>query len=177
MKRALCSLLLFLSTAAINHVHASYMLPYPSYMPGNKLYQLSRILDKVKLYWSYGSIAKAKVYMNLSDKYLVEAKTLFEYKQYLLGADALKRSNSAFEQIPIYIQIGRSERKEMSGVITQIIEGVVVHTQLLAQMEKEVPQEFLWTPEKTGSTNLPLSEYIKAAIKIRQSVVEMIKPI
>lgn len=177
MKRVICCLLLFLFTATIHQVHASYMLPYPSYMPGNKLYRLSRILDRVKLSWSWGSIAKAKAYMSVSDKYLVEAKTLFEYKQYLLGADALKRSNTAFEQVPIHIHRGRSERKDMSGVVTQVIESMAVHTQILSDMEKEVPREFVWTPEKTSATNLRLSEYIKGAIKIRQSVVETINPI
>lgn len=177
MKRVICCLLLFFFTAALRQVFASYVLPYPSYMPGNKLYRLSRIVDRLKLSWSWGSIAQTKAYMSLSDKYLVEAKTLFAYKQYLLGADALKRSNTAYEQVPIYIQRGRSERKDMSSVVTQVRESVVVHTEFLSQMEKEVPREFVWTPEKTSATSLPLSEYIKGAIKIRQSVLEAIEPI
>ena len=177
MKRVIFCLLLFLCTAATRNAYASYMLPYPSFMPGNKLYRLSRISDTLKLRWSFGSIARAKAYMSVSDKYLVEAKTLFEYQQYLLGADALKRSNSAFEQIPIYIQQGRNERKDMSGIIILLTEEVVVHEKILSQMAKEVPQEFLWTPEKTSATHLSLFQYIEGAIKIRQSIVNIIAPI
>lgn len=177
MKRVIFCLLLFLFTASAHNAYASYMLPYPSFMPGNKLYRLTRVADKIKVYWSFGSIARAKAYMSLSDKYLVEAKTLFEYQQYLLGADALKRSNSAFEQIPIYIQQGRSERKDMSGIVTQLKEEVVVHEKMLSQMAKDTPQEFLWTPEKTNATNLSLLQYIEGAIKIRQSIVHIIAPI
>ncbi len=172
MKRVLCSILLFLLIASTGRVYASYMLPYPSYMPGNTLYRLSRVLDKVKVYWSFGSIAQAKTYMSLSDKYLVEAKTLFEYQQYLLGADALMRSNIAYEQIPIYIQQGRNERKDMSGVIDMLTAQNVVHNSVLSQMAQDVPKEFLWTPEKTNATKLPLFESITGAIHIRQSIVD-----
>ena len=177
MKCVVCCLLLFLLTATFAPVSASYMLPYPSYMPGNTLYRLSRMSDALKLRWSFGSIARAKAYMSLSDKYLVEAKILFEYQQYLLGANALARSNSAFEQIPIYIQRGTSERKDMSEVIALLSEEVVIHNKTLTQMATVVPREFLWTPEKTNATNLSLLQYIEGAIKIRQSILSVIAPI
>ena len=177
MKRVLCSMVLFLLLANVGQVHASYMLPYPSYMPGNTLYRLSRVLDRVKVHWSFGSIAQAKTYMSLSDKYLVEAKTLFEYQQYLLGADALMRSNIAYEQIPIYIQQGRNERKDMSGVMDMLIAQNMVHKGVLSQMAQDVPKEFLWTPEKTSATKLPLFESITGAMYIRQSIVDKLVPI
>lgn len=174
MKFLVC-LLGILLLASIHQVHAAYVLPYPSYMPGNKIYKISRIIDRVKLVWSFGSIAQSKAHMSLSDKYLVEAKTLFEYKQYLLGVDALLRSNKEFEQLPLFIHRGSSERKDMSAIIIMLREEGEVHTQILSGMADIAPKEFLWNPEKSAATKLSLHELIDGAKKTRKSVIDAIR--
>ena len=77
-----------------------YVLPYPSYMPGNPMYKIRQILERAQEYWYFGDMAKVKYHLKMADKYLVEAKTLFEYKQYLLAVDALQRSNQQFQPLP-----------------------------------------------------------------------------
>src|SRR5260221_10615939 len=84
-------------------VRAEYVLPYPSFMPGNKIYRVTRVIDKLKKYWYWGNISQIKYHLGLADKYLVEAKTLMEYNQFLLAADALRRSDDEFAQLPTYI--------------------------------------------------------------------------
>lgn len=96
-------LIIFICFLTVPSVRADYVLPYPSVMPGNKLYRITRIVDQLKKYWYFGNIAQIKYHLGLSDKYLVEAKTLFEYKQYLLATDALKRSSDQFSQIHQYV--------------------------------------------------------------------------
>ncbi len=131
-------------------VRAEYVLPYPSFMPGNKLYRLTRIIDKLKNYWYFGEIAQAKYHRGLSDKYLVEAKTLFEYKQYLLGGDALRRSDEEFAKTP------------------KNPEAAQKHIEILTGLLSIVPDSFTWTPEKAGSTELPLKDLLEASIRLRQ---------
>lgn len=144
----LMSLFLFASS-----VRADYVLPYPSYMPGNKLYKLTRIIDQLKKYWYFGDIAQEKYHLQLTDKYLVEAKTLFEYKQYLLGADALSRSDQQFRQLP-------------KNSLTH--EAAVKHGEVLSQLLTIVPDEFNWSPEKSASTTLHLKDLLTASIEIRR---------
>ena len=91
MKRLIFLLILFV--AFPSSVFADYTLPYPSYMPGNKLYKASRLFDELQKYWHWGNIASVKYRLKIADKYLVEAKVLFEYKQYVLALDALERSD------------------------------------------------------------------------------------
>src|SRR5450759_5012191 len=89
----------FLLSLVFSHsslVYADYVLPYPSYMPGSSLYKVSRVVDLLKFYWSWGNIAQIKYHLALSDKYLIEAKTLMEYKQFLLGTDDLRRYDKEF---------------------------------------------------------------------------------
>ena len=117
-----CLLLIVFCSFVIPAVRADYVLPYPSYMPGNKLYKVGRVIDTHKRFWYFGSIAQTKYHLGLSDKYLVEAKTLFEYKQYMLGADALIRSNNEFNEIPHYI----AKAKE-SGIDVTLLKATILY--------------------------------------------------
>lgn len=161
-------LTLIFSTPSL--VFSEYVLPYPSAMPGNKVYKISRIADQLKKYWSFGSIAKTKYVMNMSDKYLVEAKTLFEYKQYLLAFDALNRSDNEIIKLPDLIGRGISEKKNMSIVVSTIKEQMNVHERLLAKLQTEMPLEFTWRPEKVSPTELSIYDRLMKSIKLRQDI-------
>jgi hypothetical protein len=144
-------------------VRAEYMLPYPSYMPGNKLYTVSRIIDSFNSFWYFGNIAQIKYYLGLSDKYLVEAKTLMEYKQYLLASDALKRSDIQFTQLPEYFRKAEEKRID-TGQLKQLVQDSF-------SKHKEVEASFTWTPEKERPTELPLRQMIDDSIKEKESIV------
>lgn len=156
-------------------IQAAHILPYPSYMPGNKLYKVSRILDVVKNYWYFGSIAQIKYQLALSDKYLVEAKTLFEYKQYLLGVDALKRSTKEFQEMPIHVKQGQLEKKDMSLQISSISESAQAHKNVLLSMKEASPDVYHWTPEKDDPTNLNLHNEIDRGITTVMSVTDEVR--
>ena len=157
-----------LSISFVSRVSASYVLPYPSYMPGNKLYGVSRIADRMKSYWYWGDIGKVQYHMNLADKYLVEAKTLLEYKQYLLGIDALARSNSEFLHISGNLQSAKQNGKDVSMLSTAVVAESEVHHDTLAGLRMDVPEIFVWEPEKSEASMLKLHELLNQAITIRQ---------
>jgi len=141
-------------------------------MPGNKIYKVSRILDTVKNWWSFGDIAQVKYHMSLSDKYLVEAKTLFEYNQYLLGVDALKRSDSEFIQIPSHIKQGEKNGKVMKVWKRTLSDAAKVHMDVLDKLILICPNEFQWSPEKDSPTMLPLHELLYKSIGIRSTILQ-----
>lgn len=140
------------------YVRAEYVLPYPSYMPGNKLYRFSRLIDRIRQPFYFGNISSYKYHLSLADKYLVEAKTLFEYKQYLLATDALARSDAEF---------AIAKRKVIRNFVTQFQEASRAHQVVLNRLQKELPEQFLWTPEKDNPTSLPLKDLINTSITIR----------
>ena len=150
---------------------ADYVLPYPSYMPGNKVYRISRIVDQLKKYWYFGNIAQLKYHLGLSDKYLVEAKTLMEYNQYLLATDALARSDKEFLQIPAYIQAAKKENVDTADLINMIKEAANKHTEVLSILKDSVPSQFMWTPEKARPTELNLKELLTSSEEIRSKTV------
>jgi len=151
-------------------IHAAYVLPYPSYMPGNKLYRISRFTDVVKQYWYWGNIASLRYHLSLADKYLVEAKTLFEYKQYLLAADALSRSSAHFEQLPMYLKKAALEKKDITQLKVVLQGATTAHIAILESSLQALPDTFEWQPEKSESTVLPLGRLLRDAIRLRQTV-------
>lgn len=153
-------------------IRAAYVLPYPSYIPGNKIYKISRLVDDIKKYWYFGTIAKTKYYLALSDKYLVEAKTLFEYKQYVLALDALDRSNTYGQLLHLLILKSKQENKDISTMLPIIREYILVHESTLNTLRNQLPTEMLWQPEKQSSVLLPLHELLGAAIEKRKAIIQ-----
>lgn len=156
-------------------IFAEYVLPYPSYMPGNKLYRLTRIVDQLKKYWYWGNIASVKYHIGLSDKYLVEAKTLFEYKQYLLAADALTRSDGQLTDIPTLLQQGEKEKEDMSQLRQIICDAMQGHMVVLSTLKTQLPEEFIWKPEKTAETSIHIEQLLDSSLELRQFSVCLTK--
>lgn len=170
MKYFLSLFLLTLLFFTPSFVFAEYVLPYPSVMPGNKVYRVSRMFDELKRYWSFGSIAQTKYVMNMADKYLVEAKTLFEYKQYLLAFDALNRSDNEITKLPSLVAAGIAEKKNMSRIVSSIKEEMLAHEIVLTKLQREMPYVVTWTPEREASTVLTIYDRLMESIKLRQKI-------
>jgi hypothetical protein len=157
-------------------VRAEYVLPYPSFMPGNKIYKITHIVDQLKRFWYWGNIAQIKYHLGLSDKYLVEAKTLMEYNQYLLATEAMNRSDSEFRQLPKYVLGAKAEHVDITDLKKLISEAAMKHKETLSKLILTAPKEFTWTPEKAKPTELKPQGLLNDSINIRNSVVSIIGP-
>ncbi len=166
-------LLLFLvyCLLPLRPVYASYVLPYPSYMPGNKLYRASRMVDAIKKYWHWGSLASYRYALGQSDKALVESKTLFEYSQYLLAVDALDRSNAALQAVPDLLRRAKHEGKNIEKYTREVTDAMQVHAQLLAKIISDTPEQFTWSPEKHDSQILFIHKLLSQAQQLRREII------
>lgn len=146
---------------------SSYVLPYPSFMPGSSLYKVHLVWEEISRYWHFGNLAQFKYNLEQADKYLVESKTLFEYKQYLLGYKALKKSDRFFSMAPIYLEKAKQEGKDINQKQEVLNQAAEKHIESLTNIQFIVPQHFVWKPEKDSPTNLSLQELIQDSISIR----------
>ncbi len=106
----------------------------------------------------------------MSDKYLVEAKTLFEYKQYLLASDALVRSDKQLVDIPTLLQQGKKEREDMSQLRLLVREAMDAHMTVINTLKSQLPKEFIWKPEKVSETTIHIDEILTSSHEIRRQV-------
>ena len=160
-------LLINLSSVRV-FAQSDYVLPYPSQMPGSKFYKINQAIEKLSYFWYFGNFGKTYYYQRLSDKYLVQAKTLFEYKQYLLAYKSLLKSNQYFEKIYPYLLSAKKEGKDISEKQEIFRQESLKHLEELNKLKNSTPEEFLWTPEKAKPTRLNIRSLIDASENIRK---------
>jgi len=147
---------------------SSYVLPYPSSMPGSFAYKFHLVYENISKYWHFGSFGQFEYNLKIADKYLVEAKTLFEYKQYLLAYKALKKSDFYFINIlPQLIKANKEEKDiiQKRNILTYAVEK---HIEVLEKIEGETPNAFVWRPEKALPTTLYLQKEIVNSVLLRK---------
>lgn len=147
---------------------SSYVLPYPSYMPGSVFYGLHRGWEIIAKYWYFGNFSQFVYNLKFSDKYLVEAKTLFEYKQYLLAQNAMIKSDKYFDKAFLFLKKAKEEGKDISQKDVLFKEAAQKHIEVLKKIKQSVPEVFMWTPEKERETSLSLWKQIENAVKVRE---------
>src|SRR5690242_11831315 len=114
---------------------STYVLPYPSTMPGSFYYKLHLALEEFMQYWYYGNFGQFKYNLKESDKYLVEAKTLFEYNQYLLGYKALKKSDSYFQKTKPFLAKAQKEGNSIVDKISLLQQAAAKHIEVLEKIK------------------------------------------
>jgi hypothetical protein len=148
---------------------SNYVLPYPPPMPGNFLYKIRLVSEQIQRYWYFGNFGQFSFSLKQSDKYLVQAKTLFEYKQYLLGDEALKKSDMHFKKAPKYLSYAKKENKNIDRQQKILKDAALKHIEILNEIKIYAPKEIIWNPEKSLPTKIFLSSKLTEAIHIRQS--------
>ena len=150
---------------------SSYVLPYPSVMPGSIFYNLNLIQDELLRFWYFGDFGQFKYNLAQSDKYLVESKTLFDYKQYLLAHQALQKSDIYFKKIEPNLLSAKSNGKNTVDKEKLLKEAAGKHIEELRKLKIALPPTFEWKPEKQQSKTLNLLEAFGSSIRIRQETL------
>lgn len=145
-----------------------YVLPYPSEMPGSKFYELHQLYESLEKYWYFGDFSNFHYNLKYSDKYLVETKTLFEYKQYLLAIQSLEKSNSYFINTKHNIGSAKSNNKNAKEKERILKNASIKHKEVLNQIKMTSPEEFDWKPEKGKPTKILIKNKINESIQIRR---------
>lgn len=158
----------FIATSRV-YAESSYVLPYPSSMPGNLTYNFHIVFEKISEYWHFGNFGQFGYNLKMADKYLVQAKTLFEYKQYLLGHKALKKSDLHFSKIMSFLEKASGKKKNISNKTAILKEAALKHIEILEKIDVETPNVFNWQPEKALATTLYLKKDIETAVNIRKN--------
>jgi hypothetical protein len=150
---------------------SDYVLPYPSAMPGSIWYKIHLVQEKIDQFWYFGSFGQFDYNLKQSDKYLVEAKTLFEYRQFLLAYEALKKSDAYFQKVPYYLNRAEQEGKNIIDKKKILKAAALRHSEVLNRLQKEVPDTFFWQPEKKSATDLNIKQEVENSIVIRSNIL------
>lgn len=143
---------------------SSYVLPYPSFMPGHKLFKVKNIFDRLYGIWCFGSLAQFKYNLRMTDKKLVEAKTLFEYGQLSLGITAMRKYKFYLNQTFLALERARGERKNISQKSKVFGEAMKKHKEVLDGLLSKVPETVYWQEERKEGKVLKIREELNSAL-------------
>lgn len=160
-------LLLFLTSPHNIFAKSSYVLPYPSIMPGSFLYKPHLLLEELMKYWYFGNFGQFKYNLSQADRYLVQAKTLFEYDQFLLATESLNKSDKYFVKTLPFLESAKKESENTSFNRKILSEAAAKHIEILEKLSSELPDQLVWNPEKSQSTTLYIKNLINKSISIR----------
>src|SRR3990167_9947227 len=166
-----CLFAVFIFFAPQSFAESSYVLPYPSAMPGSILYKFGLVREALMKYWYFGDFGEFKYNLSQSDKYLVEAKTLFDYKQYLLAFQDLQKSDKYLKKIEPAILSAKKNGKNTTDKKKLLKEAAEKHIEELLKLKQNLPQTFKWRPEKQQGRTLNLSEAFENSIRVRQEAL------
>lgn len=171
-KYVLICLVVFLFFVLSDRIYAesSYVLPYPPSMPGSRFYKARVMIEQIQGYWYFGDFGQFDYYRKLSDRYLVEAKTLFEYKQYLLAISSLQKSDDFFSKIQPNLNNAKELGKNISNLQRFYEEERFKHIETLQKIKNQTPESFNWYTSKKISTDIPIREIIDKSITLRESL-------
>jgi predicted nucleic acid-binding Zn-ribbon protein len=141
-------------------------------MPGHKLYRVMRLFDDAKRYWYWGSLSSYRYNLGQSDKALVEAKTLFEYRQYLLAVHALERSNRSLQRVPDFLRQAKDKGKNIEKYIQEFGNAMDEHKRLITAIKQDTPEKFTWAPEKNTPQVLSIRQALFESEKIRNEITK-----
>lgn len=162
------TLAVLLKYCLISVFASDYVLPYPSFMPGNRLYAIHRVWSRAEEFWHFGEIARIKYHRHRSDILLVEAKTLFEYGQYELAARALLESNKHFAQAVLYGREIAEQRKDSGEQNSLLKASGEKHTEIISRLSNELPDQIVWQKENSETQTIDISLLLRQAQIIRE---------
>lgn len=139
-------------------------------MPGHLLYKVRLVQEYFEKFWYFGDFGQLSFNQRMSDRYLVEAKTLFEYKQYLLATKALDKSNDYFRKIPGNLLQAKKNNKIIVDKKERVFNEREKHIEVLEELRDDLPPQFVWQDEYKDAQNLELEELINKSIVIRKKI-------
>lgn len=161
-------LILFILLIPQAQAVSDYVLPYPSFMPGSIFYKLDLAREYILKFWYFGDFGQFTYNLKESDKYLVQAKTLYEYNQFLLATQALKKSDNFFGETLKYLNSARKSGKNINGENNLLKSAAAKHIEVLKKLARDLPSEAIWEPEKETAHLLKIKNDINISIKIRE---------
>jgi len=161
-------LLLFFTIVPPVFSASDYVLPYPSSMPGSKGYMFDQVQEKLSPLWHFGDFGSFKNNLYYADKYIVEAKVLFEYNQYLLATVALRKSDSYFSRLENNLNNASQNGKDITQKREILMSASQKHVDILTDIASNTPEDFLWVPEDNLPTKLHIHTMIEESLHIRR---------
>jgi len=135
-------------TALPTPASVNYFLAYPGILPGNFLYPLKMVRDRIWLFLTPDPLQKAQTLLLFADKRLGAGKALVEKGKEDLGITTLSKAEKYLERALIQGKIAKQKGKETKSFFATLQKASKKHQEILLELQKKVSNEGKGTVEE-----------------------------
>ncbi len=116
----------------------NYNMPYPGLLPGNPLYNLKVLRDKIVSTLISDSLKKASFDLLASDKRANAATFLFDKNKNDIAIDTLSKSNNYFDDAIVNIEKAKKMNEDIQPLLEQMKQSIRKHQEIISPYEKKL---------------------------------------
>jgi len=156
------------SAATVNNYDLNWQgTLYPgSILPGNILYPIKMVRDRLLLWLTTDSLKKAELLLKLADKRLLTAKVLIEDNKPDLGVSTATKAEKYLERAIAQERIAKQAGNDTSDFLGRLSQATLKHQEILRSFEEKVSTSFKSDLETV--INLTQEGYLKVKSLLSQ---------
>jgi len=118
----------------------NYFLAYPGILPGNFLYPIKMIRDKIWLFLTTDPLKRAETLLLFADKRLGAGKALIERGKEQLGISTLTKAEKYLERAIAQERIASQKGKETTAFLEKLSAATKKHEEVLVELQEKVSE-------------------------------------
>ncbi|MBM4401778.1 MAG: hypothetical protein FJ044_00845 [Candidatus Cloacimonetes bacterium] len=116
-------------------------LPDPGMLPGNPFYFLKSWSEDIGTFFTFGDVAKAERFLNLSEKRLAEANALANKGKSEIAEKAIGRYQEQLSRALAKAEEAKAKGLDTDEVLAKVSEATLKHQAVLADVYERVPEQ------------------------------------
>jgi len=121
-------------------VSVDYFLAYPGILPGNFLYPLKMVRDRIWLFLITDPLQKAHTLLLFADKRLGAGKALIEKGKENLGITTLSKAEKYLERALIQGKIAKEKGKDTESFFNTLEKASQKHQEVLLEIQEKLSE-------------------------------------
>lgn len=123
--------------------HSEYPLPYPGILPGNPLYQVKMVRDRVFEILIVDPLKKADFYLLQADKRLAAGESLIVKGNAILGEETISKGEKYFGLAIELTKQAKNKRKDTKDLTDRLARSWDKHNEVLTELALNGPKDII----------------------------------
>lgn len=116
-------------------------LPEPGMLPGNPFYFLKSWSEGIGTFFTFGDVAKAERFLNLSEKRLAEANALVAKGKPEVAEKAVVRYQEQLNRALTKVEEAKAKGLDTDEILARVSKATLKHQAVLADVYEKVPEQ------------------------------------
>jgi len=152
-------------------------LPEPGMLPDSPFYFLKSWSEGIGTFFTFGDVAKAERFLDLSERRLAEADALVEKGKPEVAGKAIGRYQAHLDRALTKAEEAKAKGLDTDEVLAKVAEATLKHQAVLADVYEKVPEQAKPAIERAMQTGIRGHEEALKAVsgQKREEVVEQVE--